>query len=64
MFGDHVMVEFCINCPKVNVISIKRRGWRNYSKESLIAKLKAVDWNIMAVGKFMQRVYSFLFFSH
>ena len=46
VFGDHLVVEFCINCPKVNVKPIKQRDLRHYSKESLIVKLNDVDWNI------------------
>ena len=51
VFGDHLMSEFCINRLKVNVKPLKLCDWRQYSKESLLVKLIAVDWNINKCSK-------------
>ena len=45
-FGDHVMVEFCINGVKMKPKVITRRDWRRYSCELLNMKLNQVDWEI------------------
>ena len=44
--GDHVLIEFKVNAFKNNVVPVKRRDWRKYSKEILITKLRSADWNI------------------
>ena len=46
LFGDHVLVEFNVVYHKTDREIVKCRDWRKYSKESLIAKLSTIDWNI------------------
>ena len=45
-FGDHLMVEFCINGTKNKPKTIIRRDWRHYSSELLNLKLNQVSWDI------------------
>ena len=45
-FGDHLMVEFCINGPKPNKQVVQRRDWHRYSGGLLNEKLSTIDWDI------------------
>ena len=44
-FGDHVMIEFCVNAINVRNEPIKMRDWHNFSKELLNERLLNADWN-------------------
>ena len=41
-----MFVEFCVDVKRKENVIIKRRDWRNYSKDILNAKLSSTDWNI------------------
>ena len=41
-----MLVEFNVVYHKTKNETVKRRDWRNYSKEVLNEKLSSMDWNI------------------
>ena len=45
-FGDHVMIEFCVNAINVRNEPIKMRDWHNFSKELLNERLLNADWTM------------------
>ena len=45
-FGDLILIEFEVNATKSKLDPVKRRDWRNYSKEILNIKLSSTGWNI------------------
>ena len=46
-FGDHLMVEFCVNGPKTEKKAQMKCDWRNYSGDLLNANLITMDWEIL-----------------
>ena len=46
LFGDHRLIMFCINMPKVEIEPTLRRDWRKYSKDLLCNALKNVNWSM------------------
>ena len=41
-----MLVEFCIDSVMIENATIKRRDWREYSKDLLNLKLSSIDWNL------------------
>ena len=41
-----MLVEFCIDSVMIENATIKRREWREYSKDLLNLKLSSIDWNL------------------
>ena len=47
LFGDHRLIMFCINMPKVEIEPTLRRDRRNYPKDLLCNALKTVNWSMV-----------------